>query len=130
MITRAVRYEIVPPERRTTPQPGRRPAPEHASLITKAQRLRREVLAWHRAGRPWTPRAERRRRDTICKACEYANPGGNFGLGECTAPGCGCSRIKTWLATSKCPLPEPKWGALAGVLHEPRRPTAAPLQNA
>ena len=88
------------------------PRPEHASVLTKVQRLRRELRNWRRAGYPLTPRAERKRRDAICAACEYFNKGGNLGLGECLAPGCGCTRAKTWLATSRCPLPEPKWRAV------------------
>jgi len=91
----------------------RLPPPEHAPLLTKAARLRRELLNWRRAGYPLTPREERRRRDALCAACEYFNRGGNLGLGECLAPGCGCTRAKTWLATSRCPLPEPKWRAVA-----------------
>jgi hypothetical protein len=100
----------------TAPKPPlpSKPPFEHASLITKATRLRRELKQWHRAGHPMTPRLERKRRAAICAACEYFNALGNFGMGECRAPGCGCTRAKTWLATSRCPLPEPKWDTVQG----------------
>ena len=106
-----VTYRAVnPPDVR--PAVAAQPRFEHVGLLTKMQRLRRELGNWRRAGYPLTPRAERKRRDAICAACEYFNKGGNLGLGECLAPGCGCSRAKTLLATSRCPLPQPKWQAV------------------
>ena len=84
--------------------------PEFASPLTKLARLKNELIAWNKAGRPIATKAVRRERLAFCKACKFYQPGGNFGFGECHAPGCGCSRAKLWLATSKCPLTPPKWG--------------------
>ncbi|MBX4215886.1 hypothetical protein KW797_02980 [Candidatus Parcubacteria bacterium] len=78
--------------------------------MTKARRLREELTGWAKKGAPLAPRNVRRERLAICQACSYYNAKGNVGLGACTYPGCGCTRAKLALATSKCPMkPEPKW---------------------
>ena len=82
---------------------------ENASLLTKAQRLRRELTAWAKAGMPLAPKETRQARLAVCASCEYYDPKGNLGMGACKAPGCGCSRVKAALATSKCP--KGKWTA-------------------
>lgn len=85
------------------------PAPESPSLVTKLTRARHELGRWLKAGAPLAPRAIRRQRLAICRSCPYYAPTGNLGLGECQAPGCGCTRTKLALATSTCPLTPPKW---------------------
>lgn len=106
--------------------PHQRPVPalEHAAPLTKLGRLRRELWIWAKAGLPLAPRSERQRRLNICQPCDYYSPAGNLGLGECRAPGCGCTRAKLALATSQCPLMPPKWGPY----YAPRKPLSAPLQ--
>lgn len=85
------------------------PQPEHASLVTKARRLRTELTVWGRNGFKMAPREVRRARLATCALCKYWNAKGNWGLGECQYPGCGCSRAKAALATSRCPAG--KWPA-------------------
>jgi hypothetical protein len=85
--------------------------PATTKLTTKARRLRRELATWLRAGAPLAPRAIRRERLAICSACAYYAPAGNLGLGECKFPGCGCTRVKLALATSRCPQTPPRWPA-------------------
>ena len=85
------------------------PDAEDASLMTKAQRLRRELATWAKAGAPMAVRGIRLSRLRVCSACEYYDPKGNWGLGQCRAPGCGCTKVKAYLATSKCP--KGKWPA-------------------
>jgi hypothetical protein len=107
------RYVITNPELTGAPlrpAPNRPPAPEHAGLMTKARRLRAELQVWRRAGFPRAPSAVRRARLAACRTCDYYNPRGNLSLGECRAPGCGCTRLKLALATARCPLNPPKWG--------------------
>ena len=38
----------------------------------------------------------------ICRACEYWEEGGYYGLGKCRK--CGCSGAKLWIDSSKCPI--------------------------
>lgn len=87
------------------------PALESASVITKFSRLRKEVSAWLRAGAPLVSRIVRKARLSACCGCEYHSPSGNLGMGECRYPGCGCTRIKAALATSRCPANPSRWPA-------------------
>ncbi len=44
----------------------------------------------------------------VCQACELFGgvlPGGYLGCGKC-----GCTTLKLWLPTEKCPLNPPRWG--------------------
>lgn len=88
------------------------PLPPGATVATPAAvklgNLRRALRRWQAAGCPLAPRPVRRVRGAICSACPYWAGLGNLGLGECRAPGCGCTRAKAWLATEACPLG--KWG--------------------
>jgi hypothetical protein len=92
------------------------PAPAKVSLLTKVRRLGVALKRWQAAGRPVVSRETARERAAICQGCEYWRAGGNFGLGECRAPGCGCTRLKIWLATEKCPHPAgAKWPAVSSL---------------
>lgn len=86
-------------------------APEKASLATKLGRVARELKKWAAAGAEFAPRSVRRERLAICAGCSYWASSGNWGLGECTFPGCGCTKAKAALATSRCPQTPPKWSA-------------------
>ena len=80
-------------------------APESPPIITKVHRLADELGRWRAAGMPVAARAVRIARRSICEApCKYWSAHGNLGMGECRAPGCGCTRAKRWLATAECPL--------------------------
>lgn len=83
------------------------PDAEDPSLLTKAQRLRRELAAWGKAGFRLATTEVRKERGATCDACPYYDPKGNWGMGQCKAPGCGCTRIKLALEGSKCP--KGKW---------------------
>lgn len=85
-------------------------SPESPGLLTKAGRAAQEVTEWIKAGAPLVAPETRTARLAICQACEFYAATGNLGLGECQAPGCGCTRAKLSMATSKCPLTPPKWG--------------------
>lgn len=90
------------------PRPADTVATAAAPAAVKLLHLRRALRRWQAAGCPLAPRPVRHARATICTACPHWAPGGNLGLGECRAPGCGCTRAKWWLATEACPLG--KWG--------------------
>jgi hypothetical protein len=82
------------------------PEPEYASLPTKAARLTAAVGHAVASGWPIVSEEERNRRGAICENCpgRFWLPEANFGLGQCTAPGCGCTKFKWWLALQACPL--------------------------
>lgn len=94
---------------RAEPVPARPSLAAPANLRTKLRRLVKELKIWRRAGLPVSGRWVRQARAAACAACSYWSATGNLGLGECRAPGCGCTRGKRWLATAKCPLN--KWPA-------------------
>ena len=43
-------------------------------------------------------------RSAICDGCTFWDGSARLGLGKCKAPGCGCTSVKRWLATERCPL--------------------------
>jgi hypothetical protein len=111
----SVKMVLVGPDRAKAKEPCQGtpvlmgPPVEHASIVTKAMRLRAELSIWKGAGFPMAARSVRKARLAVCKTCTYWSPRGNFGLGECGYPGCGCTRAKAALGTSKCPAG--KWPA-------------------
>lgn len=74
---------------------------------SKFTNLKTAMKKWVASGCQLAPRQQRKIRIAICSVCPHWNGDGNIGLGECLAPGCGCTRAKVWLATERCPLK--KW---------------------
>ncbi len=62
------------------------------------------MTVWVKAGAPVVSEEVYRERAAICDGCEYWQPEARLGLGKCSAPGCGCTKLKRWLATESCPL--------------------------
>lgn len=79
--------------------------PETATVAQKAVRFARAIAHWAKAGFPLVSKEIREERMATCQACPYYLPEGNAGLGQCTAPGCGCTSAKLWLETSQCKHP-------------------------
>ena len=106
-VTRTItihRPDMLPPE----PEPEKPvPVAERPTILTKARCLIVAMTHWKRAGMPMASKAVRKARlgPNGCGGCELWKPEGNFGFGECGAPGCGCSQFKAWLLTEKCPHP-------------------------
>lgn len=90
------------------PQPTKKPG-----MATKAKHAAQATARIVRAaasGQPVRVSAdELKRRDDICNACELWKPSGNLGMGECTHPQCGCTKLKRGFATETCPAG--KWNA-------------------
>lgn len=63
------------------------------------------VARWVGAGFPVVEEAVYARRTEVCLACPFWDGNARFGLGKCKAPGCGCTGLKRWLATERCPHP-------------------------
>ena len=64
---------------------------------------------WASLGFPIAGKASYEARCLACSKCEHWSDDARLGLGKCSAPGCGCTRLKRWLATEKCPLG--KWSS-------------------
>jgi hypothetical protein len=94
------------------------------NIVQKLKRLYVELRLWHKAGYPITPPIALARRYWACSHCPMWDSSGNLWLGQCRK--CGCTKAKLWLATAQCPLPQPKWHALA-TLQTPIKPVATAL---
>jgi hypothetical protein len=77
------------------------------SLLNQAKSLTDALSNWAKSGFVKVDQETFQRRYSICSSCEYWNPKGFGGLGQCKI--CGCSIGKLHLPNSKCPLKEPKW---------------------
>jgi hypothetical protein len=66
---------------------------------------------WSKAGFAVVDEPTYKARDAICSACQYWQPAARLGMGKCNAPGCGCTKLKRWIATEKCP--QGKWEAVS-----------------
>jgi hypothetical protein len=80
------------------------------SIADMAGNFKAALADWATAGFPITTREFALARAEICKSCEFWNAKARLGLGKCTHPKCGCTRLKWWLATSSCPAG--KWPGL------------------
>lgn len=70
---------------------------------------------------------EFRARAAACAGCEFWDAAARGGLGKCRV--CGCTQLKLWLATERCP--KGRWPALSSAPTAPRAlqdptPSAAP----
>lgn len=64
-------------------------------------------------------------RKNTCNACEHWDKEAFGGIGKCKA--CGCSAAKLYIPSSYCPLPDPKWKAVASAGECKCNTNAAPL---
>ena len=90
----------VPPLAEPTPA-------EMAVSVTQA------AARWIAAGFPVVSDNVYAARATACEACPLWDGAARLGLGKCNAPGCGCTKLKRWLATEQCKHPEgSRWPVL------------------
>jgi len=62
---------------------------------------------WAKGGFKIVSQEEFTRRLEICRKCDAWNEQARGGLGKCNHVKCGCTKLKHWLETSKCP--DGKW---------------------
>jgi hypothetical protein len=86
--------------------------PEEPTALEMAQNFGGAMLRWARAGFRTASAETAAARAAICADCEFWAKDARFGLGKCRAKGCGCTSLKLWLATEKCP--KGKWPAASG----------------
>jgi hypothetical protein len=61
---------------------------------------------WIAAGFPVVAQAEYDARSAACEPCPFWDGAARLGFGKCKAPGCGCTKLKRWLATEECRHPD------------------------
>ncbi|MBB5033180.1 hypothetical protein [Prosthecobacter vanneervenii] len=75
-------------------------------LPTAAEIAARGMAAfgrWLAAGLPLVDETTRQKRAMVCEACPAWDSEARAGLGRCGHPKCGCTSLKWWLKTEKCP---------------------------
>ncbi|HSI82852.1 MAG: hypothetical protein ACAI35_24475 [Candidatus Methylacidiphilales bacterium] len=77
--------------------------PAEPTLGELATRFTTAVSAWVTAGMPVVSETEYQTRAAACTTCPLWDPAARLGLGRCNHSGCGCTKLKRWLATEKCP---------------------------
>jgi hypothetical protein len=89
------------------PLPGQAPRPPVPTLGELAVNFTEAIAGWAKAGFKTVAREIYEHRLSICSACEFWQADAILGTGKCRK--CGCSKVKLWLATSKCPDKPPRW---------------------
>ena len=62
------------------------------------------MWTWASNGFPVAKEDEIKKRNSLCLNCNFWNPRARNGLGKCNHNKCGCTMLKWWLATEKCPI--------------------------
>ena len=65
------------------------------------------VKEWAGAGFAVASRETAMARGSTCGQCDLWDAAARLGLGKCNSPKCGCTMLKWFLASSRCP--EGKW---------------------
>ncbi len=76
------------------------------SLPSPAQLLAHGMAAfgrWLAAGLPVVSETERQARGAECVGCDLWDGAARAGLGMCRHRSCGCTSLKWWLKTERCP---------------------------
>ncbi len=74
-----------------------------------AANFTRALARWLAAGLPITSEAEHAGRLAACRECPLWDAAALAGTGRCKHPKCGCSKLKHWLKTERCPAG--KWAS-------------------
>ena len=83
---------------------GATPPPEEPTAAELAANFSSALARWSAAGFPVVSREIYADRAAVCARCEFWDAAARFGLGKCRHKKCGCTKMKRWLATEKCPL--------------------------
>jgi hypothetical protein len=82
---------------------GTEPPRPYPPILEQASSLFRSARDWVKSGFKLAPKAVPAERLAICESCE------KWDLVQRRCRACGCTSLKPWAASSRCPLPEPKW---------------------
>jgi hypothetical protein len=97
----------VPVSDKGTPPPAPKPkkvAPYEPTLSELATNFAGAMKRWAASGFEVATEEDYRKRSAICEACEFWDGKARGGLGKCNVRGCGCTKLKRYLGSEKCPL--------------------------
>lgn len=86
-----------------TAAPGRVAPTEEPTIAQMLSNFAEAMKDWAKAGFKLVDQTEFTRRLNICRSCPLWMEDARKGLGKCKHSKCGCTKIKHWLASSKCP---------------------------
>lgn len=92
---------------------GKREEPPQVEEPTRLDMIKNFSSAmanWVKSGYKTVDKSTYLQRLAICESCDLWDPKARAGLGKCNHKKCGCSKMKQWLASEKCPLE--KWKAV------------------
>jgi len=78
--------------------------PQEPTAIELAANFSSAVSKWIKAGFPVVPKEQFDARSAVCASCEFWDNQARMGLGKCTHKRCGCTKMKRWIATERCPI--------------------------
>lgn len=78
--------------------------PPEPTVADLASNFTSAMARWAQGGFPVASRELYAARSAVCDACPHWDGSARLGLGKCSAPECGCTSMKRWLTTEKCPL--------------------------
>lgn len=81
-----------------------RPRLQEPSFTQEVANLGAALATWAKAGFPLANDAQIAQRRELCSPCEFWKAEVRQGMGKCSHSKCGCTKIKWWLKTSKCPI--------------------------
>jgi hypothetical protein len=81
--------------------------PIEPTMGDMAKNLFDSLARWARNGFPVATEKQINKRKMECLNCPYWDGKARNGLGKCMHQKCGCTMVKWWIATEKCP--DGKW---------------------
>ncbi len=73
-------------------------------MTEKISTLGKAMGRWMDSGFEIADKKEVESRKEICRMCPKWDESARFGMGKCTHSACGCTKLKWWLASEKCPI--------------------------
>jgi hypothetical protein len=83
------------------PSHGLKPVTAEPKFSEMTKNFTAAVGSWIKAGMPVVSEDIFQSRLSTCASCDHWSGDARMGFGKCKV--CGCTRLKHWLATSKCP---------------------------
>lgn len=77
------------------------------SIVERVAKFGHAAAQWAKQGFHVVSQEKLEAREAICHVCPHWNGSSYYGLGSCSF--CGCSGLKLYVETEKCPLTPPKW---------------------
>ena len=74
------------------------------SFMRMAQNFGQAMVAWQSTGYATVSEDVYNQRKDTCLKCPFWSDAARMGLGRCSHPGCGCSKLKRHLASGTCPM--------------------------